>query len=195
MGRNPEVKGGPSDPVWFTGQENLLRVVGSSGLADESGALVTIPWIHSLVHRGLLFQADTYVAALANAGTLILATPDPIGYEAHFTLSAQCGGDATVELIEGSTPTGGVAKQARNLNRNFVDGDNMLVDPALAGGVVIGGPQLLPGGRGPQAGGGSMGTRADLEWETQDDEQYAIRLTNVSGNTQPASIIVNFYVI
>lgn len=188
-----KLDGGNIIPVLLYGSISMDGQSGVPLLVDELGALVEIPWLHYLIHEGRVYQADTFAATVADDGTLILSTPDPIGVEAHFTASAQCGGDATLELIENAQPTGGVARVARNLNRNHADGFNALSQPTLGGGTVISGPILLPGGRGPQAGGGSLGTRPDLEWETQDDVAYAVRLTNTSGNNQPASIVVNFY--
>lgn len=191
MTRTPKVKGGAADPVWFAGQEQLVEI--TSVARDELGGLVTIDFVHHKIHSGLSFQADTIDLALDDAATLILSTPDPIGYECHFTIQGQAGGDATLELIEGATPTGGVNRVAYNLNRNHADGPNCVSQPALAGGVVIAGPVLIPGGTGPKPGGGSLGTRANLEWETDPTEAYAIRLTNISGAAIAASIVVNFY--
>jgi len=193
MGRNPEVKGGPAIPVWWTGQEEVVKVRGDGADPVAGSAIITISYPHHEIHDGEMFEVTHYIAALADDAALIIGTPDPIGVEAHFTFSGQCGGDALLELIEGATPSVGVAKVVRNMNRNVADGFNATVGPTLAGGTVVAGPVLLPGGTGGNAGGGSLGTRPGLEWITDPTEHYAVRLTNISGSAKPASVAVNFY--
>jgi hypothetical protein len=184
---------------WFPVQYLLggLVVAGDEGVLNQDEvdrSLIGIDLPHHKVHEGVMYEATTINLALADDGTLIMSTPNPIGATVHFTLEGACGGDATLELIEGAVPTGGAALVAHNMNRNFADSALAPVsDPALAGGTVIGGPILLAGGSGPRAGGGSASSRPGIEWITDATESYAVRLTNISGNTQPASIAVNFY--
>lgn len=193
MARHPKVFGGTAVPVWFTGQEAPVQVQGAGDDPIAGIAVVTIDYPHHEIHEGEMFEVTHYDAALADDGELIVGSPDPIGAIAHFTFAGQCGGDAILELIEDATPSDGVAKVVRNMNRNVADGFNATTDPTLAGGTVIAGPVLLPGGTGGQAGGGSLGTRPGLEWNCDPALHYAVRLTNISGQARPASIIVNFY--
>jgi hypothetical protein len=192
----PKHKAATPDPVWITNDPPTpVRVEGVEGalIQDEYGALVAISWVHHKIHEGVLYQVDTITLNLANDGTIIVGTPDPIGIEAHFTFVVDASGDCTVELIEGATPSGGSSKQARNLNRNHPDGINVTINPTLAGGTVISGPILVPGGSGPTASGGSGGTRPGLEWETDPTEHYAVRVTNIAGTAQDVGVVINFY--
>lgn len=193
MPRHPNVFAGTAFPFWFTGQEAPVQVQGAGDDPIAGIAVVTIDYPHHEIHEGEMFEVTHYDAALADDGELIVGSPDPIGVIAHFSFAGQCGGDAILELIEGATPSGGAAKQAMNMNRNYADGINTTVGPTLAGGTVVAGPVLLPGGRGGQAGGGSLATRPGLEWITDPTEHYAVRLTNISGQARPASIAVSFY--
>ena len=193
MARHPKVFGGTAIPFWFTGQEQLVQVAAGNDPVAEN-VVVAIPWVHHEVHEGDMFEVTHYDDALADDGVLIVATQDPIGVMAHFTFSGQCGGDATLEIIEDPTiDVAGTNKQVRNMNRNVADGINVQTDPTISVGTVVAGPVLLPGGRGGQAGGGSLATRDNVEWVTDPTKTYAVRLTNISGQARPASIIVNFY--
>lgn len=185
--------------VWWEGQDQAVQVIGVVSLAPsddpyEPKLVPVIDYPHHEVHEGHAFEMDTYAASIADAATLILATDGAIGVEAHFTFNCACGGDATVELIEGATVNAGSARTARNMKRTVADGISGKSQPTLAGGTIIAGPILMPGGKGPNAGGGDTGTRPGLEWITDPTKSYAIRLTNISGQAKPASITANFYV-
>ena len=157
-------------------------------------ALVTIDFPHHEIHDGELYEVVHYDATLANSAAISIATTAAIGYKAHFTFEGTCGGDATIELLEGGTVTGGDAATCWNMNRNYGDITGLAVTDATLGGTpstLVG--LFLPGGKAGQASGSSGGSRIGLEWVTDPTKTYAVRVTNLSGLAKPASIVVNFY--
>jgi len=175
--------------------EQPVQVSGDEGILNQDEvdhSLIGIDLTHHKIHEGAMYEVYYYDDDLADDGTIIISTPNPIGAEVHFSFSGTCGGDATIELIEGATPTGGAAMIARNMNRNY--GDSALaplLNPALAGGIILT-EIFLPGGVKNQATGASGTSRGD-EWVTIASEIYAVRLTNIAGSAKPAALHVNFY--
>jgi hypothetical protein len=157
-------------------------------------AVPVIESVHSEIHKGEMYFGSVFEAALADDGVLSFSTPDPIGAAVHFTFAAACGGDAEVELLEGHTVSGGDAITIRNMKRDKADsGLAALKDTTIGGTPVTLAHVSLPGGSGPHAGGGSVGSRANMEWITDAAKSYAIRVTNRSGGNAATSIVVNFY--
>ena len=178
---------------------NVPRI-GIHGLNDDDGlwypfgieeGLIVQTYIDKKVHDGLVYAAHVWNATIADDGTLIMASPVPIGIASHFTFVGSCGGDAWLDLIEDTAYDDGVPIVARNMNRNYPDSD-FLQDPTLVGGNILT-RMLLAGGSGPHASGGSATSRPEYHWVTIPTSPYAVRLTNISGGAQPGSINVNFY--
>ena len=159
-----------------------------------TGSQVSIDYPHHEIHEGELFEIYLYDATLANAASINISTPNPIGAAAHFTFDGGCGGDCLLELLEGATVTGGDSSPPRNMNRTFDDSAVAAVTNTTLGGTpttLV--AQFLPGGQKGFAAGASGGSRAGLEWICNPAKSYAVRLTNLSGAEKPASISVNFY--
>ncbi len=157
-------------------------------------AVPVIESVHHEIHEGEMYFGGVFEAAVADDGTLNFATPNPIGVAVHFSFAASCGGDAEVELLEGNTVSGGDAVTIRNMKRDEPDsGLAALKDTTIGGTPVTLAHISLPGGSGPHAGGGSAGSRANMEWICDATKSYAIRVTNRSGGNAAVSIVVNFY--
>lgn len=182
---------------WQVYVVNALNVLLGSPVDSLSGALIAIDYPHHEVHEGNFYETSVVDLALANNGTLVIGASIPAATYCHFTFDAACGGDALVEMLEGPTFVGGSAIAIQNANRNVADAAfTALKNPTLGGAPVIIPPEgfVLPGGKGPNAGGAAGGARAGIEIITKAATTYAIRLTNKSGNTQMASIAVGFYI-
>jgi len=161
---------------------------------DITGASVVIPVVHHEVHEGETFQASYYNGAVANAGTIEILLVTAAAHTAHLTFDVAAGGDAHVELLQNVTVNvAGTAITERNLNRTASDGDVTVTathTPTVVGGQVLS-TFLAPGGTGPRAAGGTG--RPSTEWLLAKSKNYLIRGTNVSGNNQPMSIVVQWY--
>lgn len=171
-----------------------MRVSPNQKVDKSTNATVTIDYPHHEIHDGELYEVYLYDATLANTASINIASPNPIGAEAHFTYDGGCGGDALLELLEGATITGGDAVVPRNMNRNYDDSTLAAVTNTTLGGTpttLV--AEFLPGGQRQQATGASGGSRVGLEWITDPTKSYAVRITNISGAEKPASIVVNFY--
>lgn len=182
---------------WQVYVVNALNVLLGSPLDTLTGALLTIDYAHHEVHDGDFYETSVVDLVLANDATLVIGATIPAATYCHFTFDAACGGDALVELLEGPTFAGGSAVAIQNANRNAADaGFSALKNPTLGGAPVVIPPEgfILAGGKGPNAGGAAGGARAGVEIITKASTTYAIRLTNKSGNTKPASIAVGFYI-
>ena len=154
--------------------------------------LITIGYIHHEIHEGDTYQVSYFADDVADSSKIIILLR--VGdVPAHMTYEADAGADATIELLENPTVNdAGTAMTEYNQNRTSANTATVTAfhTPTLVGGtqLVI---QLAPGGRGPQAGGGSA--RADSEWILDSNEDYAIQITNISGQAQPMSVLVEWY--
>lgn len=162
---------------------------------DVGGGLHSILEAHHEIHDGNLWNLEMFSGSMADDGSIILAGVMPVTHEQHFTLAGACGGDATLELIEGAAfSASGTSVMPFNMNRRTGDAGAITCyqNPTLVGGTILQ-KMFLPGGAGPRAGGAHIGTRDGLEWITNPGESYAVRLTNVSGGAQDGWVGVNFY--
>lgn len=178
-------------------KEGKLQAVylASAWHEDDFGGLVIIDYPHHTIHEGELWYLDLFSGSVADNGSIILAGIMPVTHQQHFTLAGACGGDATIELIEGcSFSASGSARLPYNMNRYVGDAGAITCyeNPTLSGGTVLQ-KMFLPGGAGPFAGGGHQGTRQGLEWVTNPGVAYAVRLTNRSGGAQDGWLGINFY--
>ena len=176
-----------------------VQIVDVAGdLADVDsivGAFHTIDVLHHEIHLGTAFFVSfktVDATPLADNATLIFALT--IGAKAiHVISTGMIGGDGEKEVLEGSTITGGTATTVYNRNRTFLTATTVTVvrDPTVnAAGTLIDN-QFIPGGTGGQTLGGTSGPRN--EWVFKPATVYAIRMTNRSGNVQPASLAVEWY--
>lgn len=158
-------------------------------------ALVTVDFAHHEVHEGHAYECTVYSAAVLNNGTLLLGIDFPNDVVSHLVYDGGAGGDALLEFLEDPTFANGTPVTIFNLNRAHAD---YVVDALTA--MTLGGAPttlqatFLPGGSGPQAQGTVVSPRAGQEWITRAGAVYCVRLTNLSGQSQPANIRIAFYV-
>lgn len=181
MSQNVQIRGGAD--------EKKIAVVD-----DASAALVGIDYIHHEIHEGVFFEVDAANATVADDGTVIAAITTPADMNSHLRWRLATGGDAQVEFLEGSTITGGTTKAANNRNRASanVPASVFTVDPTVTvDGTVLSGPVFLPGGTIIVSGGATQDSF--IEWILQPSTTYVLRITNISGASQPISVAFDWY--
>lgn len=159
---------------------------------DQIGALKTIPAQHYEVHEGETFTVSLLNTAITNTSTIIILLRTAAKY-AHLTFFASLGGDATLELIENPTVADAGTPMTEWNNKRYSTTEPT-VTAFSAPSISVGNDPLeafLPGGRGGNSAGGLL--RADVEFILKPNEDYALRLTNVSGNTKGGCIIASWY--
>jgi hypothetical protein len=114
------------------------------------------------------------------------------GVTPNISISGLCAGNAMGFLYEGSVVTGGTALTALNKNRGslITSQSAALLNPTI---TTLGTPilsQILIGGEGKKAGGGSVGS-SDLILKPL--TTYLFRLTNVNGIDHASEIILEWY--
>lgn len=162
-------------------------------LTDEiTGALATIAIPHHEVHTGEMFEASYFVLSLANNGSIDFRLPTGAKF-CHFVFDCACGGNAEVQFYASANLAGGTPVTAWNMNRPSANVATMSVlhTPAVIGAGTLVYNAMLPGGRGPNAAGGTA--RQGTEWILKQNTVYLLRLFNRSGNSQPTSIVVQWY--
>jgi hypothetical protein len=131
-------------------------------------------------------------AKLANAASIDIVLASASGVIPHLTVDALCLGDAELYIYEGTSATGGTSFTPINRNRNYTTSSQvaMIVNPTVTTlGTQID-AQILPGGAGKKAGGGTAGS---LEYVLKPLTNYLFRLTNVNGTAHAASLQLEWY--
>ena len=129
---------------------------------------------------------------LADNASIDIAIAFAAGVTPNIGIYGLCAGDAMGYLYEGSVVTSGTSLTAINKNRNSTATSQSaaLLNPTV---TTLGTPiltQILIGGTGKKAGGGSIsGTDVILKPLTT----YLFRLTNVNGTAHAAEIILEWY--
>lgn len=160
--------------------------------AADSRALVTMDTRHNRIHRGQMYEYTEVDAALANAGTIELLLVLTAG--AHMRFASVAGGDARVQLYEGTTVSAnGTQRTAQNRNRFSSNTPDMAIyfSPTITGDGTLISDGILPGGIGGLFSGGGSSDIFE-EW-ILGPGNYLLRLTNISGGAQPCSVQVDFY--
>lgn len=159
---------------------------------DIVGALVVLPVEHYEVHEGETFSASFVNTTLADNAVLEILLQTGAKY-AHVTFFASCGGDARVTIVENPTVSDAGTGLTEHNNKRYSD-DTATVTathtPTETGGTVII-DAFLAGGTGGNAAGGLL--RANTEFILKANEDYTFRVTNLSGGTKGASLVVNWY--
>jgi len=131
-------------------------------------------------------------AKLADGASIDIVLASASGVIPHLTVDALCLGDAELYIYEGTSATGGTAFTPINRNRNYTTSSQvaMIVNPTITAlGTQID-AQILPGGAGKKAGGGTAGS---LEYVLKPLTNYLFRLTNVNGTAHAASLQLEWY--
>lgn len=131
-------------------------------------------------------------AKLADAASIDIVLASASGVIPHLTVDALCLGDAELYIYEGTSATGGTSFTPINRNRNYTTSSQvaMIINPTITAlGTQID-AQILPGGVGKKAGGGTAGS---LEYVLKPLTNYLFRLTNVNGTAHAASLQLEWY--
>ena len=131
-------------------------------------------------------------APLADGASIDIVLASASGVFPHMTVDALCLGDAEFYIYEGTSATGGTSFTPINRNRNYTISSQvaMIVNPTVSSlGTQID-AQILPGGSGKKASGGSA---ASLEYVLKPLTNYLFRLTNVNGTAHAAHLALEWY--
>ena len=131
-------------------------------------------------------------AKLADGASIDIVLAAASGVIPHMTIHALCLGDAEFYIYEGTSATGGTSFTPINRNRNYTTSSQvaMIVNPTVTTlGTQID-AQILPGGSGKKASGGTAGS---LEYVLKPLTNYLFRLTNVNGTAHAASLQLEWY--
>ena len=129
----------------------------------------------------------TFASPLAAGSSIDIAIAFPSGITPTISISGLCAGDALGYLYEGASVSGGTSLTPINKNRSSLTASQgvALLNPTVSslGTAIL--AQILIGGSGKKAGGGSTdGSDLILKPLTT----YLFRLTNVNGTAHAAEI-------
>lgn len=185
------VKWGITDPIKVQLAEAVL---GGLATDDETGALVTLDFVHHEVHSGT-YYTSTYV----NTGVGNNATVDirlVVGAsELHYVAEVKAGGLCTIDFYEGSTLSGGTALATVNHYRGRGDAG---ADYALYHTPVVTAvgtrilQKIIASGSSPQTRIGGELRQTD-EFILSPNTTYLLRVTNLSGASTPVGIVISGY--
>lgn len=167
----------------------------SQHVTGSERPLITVAVNHQRLHEGAAFFIYENIfngSQLLDNASINIVIASASGVPMHMTIGAFCGGDAELYLYEGTTATGGTNKVAQNRNRTSLKTSSTaaLLDPTIS---VLGTElfaELLPGGVKKAAAGG--GAEA-LEYILAPLTNYLIRMTNISGASQNATLTLEWY--
>lgn len=131
-------------------------------------------------------------APLADGTSIDIVLASASGVFPHLMVDALCLGDAEFYIYENPVATGGTSFTPINRNRNYTTSSQvaMIVNPTITSlGTQID-AQIIPGGTGKKAGGGTAGT---LEYVLKPLTNYLFRLTNVNGTAHAAHLALEWY--
>lgn len=150
---------------------------------------------HLRLHEGYAFyvyKLYPYVDKLPADSSMSFAIAWASGVTPHMQLQAACAGNAELRLFEGATVTGGTSFTALNRRRDSLTTSQSaaLVNPTVtATGLEID-AQIIPGGSGKKAGGGSQDT---FEYVLKPLTTYLFMLKNTNGVAHEAELLVSWY--
>lgn len=159
-----------------------------------SNHLITMGEVHARIHAGVFYSTSLIDGALVNTAALLILIRSHATQVAHLRVTAALGGDAQFEIFEAPTTSAdGAALTPVNLNRITANTPDTLIfsGPTVSADGTPLLDTLIPGGGGPHASGGTGGNFAEYILAFGTD--YLVRLTNISGNTQAASLQVDHY--
>lgn len=190
-------------PLILSLQDGSFVEVGKA-FTEGGEHINSISWSHAHLHDGEVYEACYLEEDVANDGTveLLVNVPSGVAKEPHMLFVVNCGGDAKVEVFEGSEPSGNGTEITPVNSRRSVDSnpDQSVIEiyhtPTLAssgedGSALYGTGKLVAGGTGPQSGGGSGGREVELILDR--GLKYLLRVTNISGNTKNVGVELRWY--
>jgi hypothetical protein len=150
---------------------------------------------HLRLHEGRaynVYRMYPNAAKLAAGASCNIAIAWASNVYAHLLVDASCGGDAELYIYEGAVVTGGTAFTAISRHRviDVASQSAVLINPTVTSvGTELDG-QLIAGGTGKKAGGGSAGS---VEMVLKPLTTYLFRLTNVNGTAHMAELLLEWY--
>jgi len=163
--------------------------------ADAPSIMVDVN--HQRNHDGRAFFAYKMYpvsAKLAAGASIDIAMASPAGVVPHLSVEALCLGDAELYIYEGSTTSGGTPFTPISRNRNYAVSNSSQIAMVFAPTVTAVGTeldgQIVPGGVGKKAGGGTGGS---LEYVLKPLTTYLFRLTNVNGTDHAGYLSLEWY--
>lgn len=168
---------------------------GNSYLASSDKPFPVADVNHLRLHEGYAFyvyKLYPYTDMLPAGSTLYFAIAWASGVTPHMQLSAACGGNAELRLFEGATVTGGTSFTALNRHRNVttVSQSAVLINPTVTttGNEID--AQIIPGGNGKKAGGGSQDS---FQYVLKPLTTYLFSLKNTNGTAHESELLVSWY--
>jgi len=177
--------------VTLTQKNNAGNIV----VAGADAPAIVVDVNHQRNHDGRAwFAYKTYPVAskLAAGASIDFVLAAAAGITPHVTIDALCIGDAELYIYEGTVATGGTSYTPINRNRNYTTSSNvaMILNPTVSSvGTAIDG-QIIPGGVGKKAAGGTGGS---MEYVLKPLTNYLVRLTNVNGTSHAAYLALEWY--
>jgi hypothetical protein len=168
---------------------------GNYVVAGADAPVIMVDVNHQRNHDGrawFAYKVYPDSAKLADGASIDIVLAAASGVIPHMTIYALCLGDAELYIYEGTSATGGTAFTPINRNRNYTTSSQvaMIINPTVTTlGTQID-AQILPGGAGKKAGGGTAGS---LEYVLKPLTNYLFRLTNVNGTAHAASLQLEWY--
>jgi len=170
---------------------------GTFVVAGSDAPLIMVDVNHQRNHDGRAYFAYKLTptsATLAANASINIVMASPAGVFPHVTVDAFCQGDAEFYIYEGTSTTGGTSYTPINRNRNYAVSNPsqsaMVINPTINSlGTELDG-QIVPGGVGKKAAGGSSAT---LEYVLKPLTNYLFRLTNVNGTSHAAFLSLEWY--
>jgi hypothetical protein len=170
---------------------------GTFAIAGADAPVITVDVNHQRNHDGrayLAYKIAPDTAKLAAGASINIVLASPSGVYPHVTVNGMCAGDAELYFYEGTSTTGGTSFTPINRNRNYAVSNPsqvaMVVNPTVVSLGTELDAQIVPGGSGKKAGGGSS---AILEYVLKPLTNYLFRLTNINGTSHTACLTLEWY--
>lgn len=177
--------------VTLTQKNNAGNIV----VAGADAPAIVVDVNHQRNHDGrawFAYKMYPTSAKLADGASIDIVMAAAANIFPHLTVDALCLGDAELYIYEGTTATGGTSFTPINRNRNYATSSSvaMIINPTISAlGTQID-AQIIPGGVGKKAGGGTAGS---LEYVLKPLTNYLFRLTNVNGTSHAAHLALEWY--
>ena len=170
---------------------------GTNVISGADAPVITVDVNHQRNHDGRAFFAfymNPVSAKLAADASIDIVMASPSGVIPHVSPYLFCQGDAEFYIYEGTATSGGTLFTPLNRNRNYAVSNPsqvaMVINPTVTSvGTMLDG-QIIPGGVGKKAGGG---TGDALEYVLKPLTNYLFRLTNVNGTSHAAFMTLEWY--
>jgi len=160
--------------------------------ADSSGRIITLSNSHFKIHQGDYYSSGYYATGITAGSSIQLIMNVSSTHQAHTSIKVKHGIDATLQVYEGVTYTGGTTVTPQNNNRASTNTSTMTFvhTPTTPSGTMIW-QEYFPGGSGPTSPGatGTSGEQTVLKPSTT----YMFELTNTGSVTDELQIILAYY--